>query len=290
LQVADITDKSTVAIICGGGAFPKAVAESVLRQGRKVYLFLLRGFADPALERYPHEWVKLGALASYVRARKEHGLRDIVFIGNLIRPKLSEIGFDWRSLLLLPRIGGIYLGGDNKLLTGVAAIFEENGFRLRGAHEVAPDILMPEGLLTKKKPSAGEMEDIRFGLDLIGAIGRFDVGQAVVIAGRRAVAVEAAEGTSLMLARVAEMRRAGRLRLSNGEGVLVKAPKPGQDLRIDLPAIGINTIEEAKTAELSGIAVIAGESIVADGEAFVGAADAAGLFVIALPRATRAQS
>jgi DUF1009 family protein len=283
------SDTSTVAIICGGGAFPKAVAESVLRQGRKVYLFLLRGFADPALERYPHEWVKLGALASYVSARKQHGLRDIVFIGNLIRPKLSEIGFDWRSLFLLPRIAGIYLGGDNKLLTGVAKIFEENGFRLRGAHEVAPDILIPEGILTKKKPGAGEMEDIRLGLDLVGAIGRFDVGQAVVVAGRRAVAVEAAEGTSLMLARVAEMRKAGRLRIAKGEGVLVKAPKPGQDLRIDLPAIGTNTIEEVRAAELSGIAVIAGESIVADGEAFVAAADAAGLFVIALPRSAGLQ-
>ena len=276
-------DRSPVAIICGGGAFPKAVAESVLRQGRPVYLFLLRGFADPALERHPHEWVKLGSLAAYVGARKKHGLRDIVFIGSLIRPRLSQIGFDWRSLMLLPRLGGMYLGGDNKLLSGAATIFEENGFRLRGAHEVAPDILMPEGVLTRKQPSAGEMDDIRFGFELISAMGPFDVGQAAVIAGRRAIAVEAAEGTTLMLARVTEMRNSGRLDVSNGQGVLVKAPKPGQDLRIDLPAIGENTVLEASAAALSGIAVIAGASIVANGDAFVAAADKAGLFVVALP-------
>lgn len=280
---ADASDHSTVAIICGGGAFPEAVAASVLRQGRPVYLFLLRGFAEPALERYPHEWVKLGSLASYAGARKKHGLRDIVFIGSLIRPKLSQIGLDWRSLILLPRIAGLYLGGDNKLLTGVASIFEENGFRLRGAHEVAPDILMPEGTLTRTKPSASEMEDIRFGFDFIRAIGRFDVGQAAVVAGRRVVAVEAAEGTSLMLERVAELRKSGRLNTATGAGVLVKAPKPGQDLRIDLPAIGVNTISEVSAAGLAGIAVVAGGSIVADNTAFVAAADDAGLFVVALP-------
>jgi DUF1009 family protein len=290
LVAADASDKSPVAIICGGGAFPEAVAKSVLRQGREIYLFLLRGFAEPALEKYPHEWVKLGSLASYVKARKKHGLRDIVFIGSLIRPKLSHIGFDWRSLLLLPRIGGMYLGGDNRLLTGIASIFEENGFLLRGAHEVAPDILMPEGTLTKKKPSAKELEDIRFGFDLVAAMGPFDVGQAAVIAGRRAVAIEAAEGTSLMLTRVAEMRKSGRLSTANGEGVLVKAPKPGQDLRIDLPAIGTNTIAETSAAGLSGIAVVAGASIVADADAFVAAADAAGLFVVSLPASGRVRT
>jgi UDP-2,3-diacylglucosamine hydrolase len=283
-------EKSPVAIICGGGAFPRAVAESVLRQGRPVHLFLLRGFADPGLQCHPHEWVKLGSLAAYVSARKQHGLKDIVFIGSLIRPKLSQIGLDWRSLILLPRIGRLYLGGDNKLLTGVAAIFEENGFRLRGAHEVAPDILMPEGVLTRKQPSADEIEDIQFGFDLVGAMGPFDVGQAVVIAGRRVLSVEAAEGTSLMLARVAEMRRTGRLNVAKGRGVLVKAPKPGQDLRIDLPAIGTNTIAEVSAAGLSGIAVVAGASIVADGDAFTAAADDAGLFVIALPAPARAQT
>ncbi len=280
---ADVSDKSTVAIICGGGAFPEAVVTSILRQGRPVYLFLLRGFAESALERYPHEWVRLGSLASYVGARKKHGLRDIVFIGSLIRPKLSQVGLDWRSLILLPRIAGMYLGGDNKLLTGVASIFEENGFRLRGAHEVAPDILMPEGTLTRTKPSASEMEDIRFGFDFIRAIGPFDVGQATVVAGQRIVAVEAAEGTSLMLERVAELRKIGRLNTAKRVGVLVKAPKPGQDLRIDLPAIGVNTIREVSAAGLSGIAVVAGGSIVADNTAFVAAADDAGLFVVALP-------
>ena len=272
-----------IAIACGGGKFPEAGIASVLRQGRTVFLFLLEGFADPALERYPHVWAKLGSLSKLANAQREHGFKELVLIGDVIRPRISQIGFDWRSLLLLPRAAGIFLGGDDRLLKGAGEIFESYGVKLRGAHEVAPDILMPEGLLTRTKPSADEMEDIRFGFRLLHATGPFDVGQAAVIAKRRAVAIEASEGTSAMLARVADMRANGRLRLGSREGVLVKAPKRNQDRRFDLPAIGLNSIAEAKTAGLAGIALEAGGSIVTDVEEFAAAANHAGLFVIALP-------
>jgi DUF1009 family protein len=281
-------DKSTVAIICGGGAFPAAIADAVLAQGRPVYLFLVKGFADAALERYPHEWVKIGALAKFVASSRKHGAKDIVIIGSSVRPRLSQIGFDWKSALLLPRLARMFLGGDNSLLSGVAKIFEENGLTVRGAHEVAPQILMPEGLATRLLPNAKENEAIEAGRDLLRAIDGFDVGQAVVVAGKRIVAIEGAEGTQGLLARVEEMRRNGRLRLGAREGVLVKLPKPSQDRRLDLPAIGIDTIAQAKAAGLAGIAVEARGSIVVDAQKFVEAAELAGLFVVALPSSVRA--
>lgn len=284
----DAAEKPAVAIICGGGAFPEAVVKAVLKQGRGVYLFLLRGFADPALERYPHEWLKVGSMGKYVAANRKMNLKEIVFIGSLVRPRVRELGLDWETLKLIPRVAKLYLGGDSKLLSGVADIFVERGYVLRGAHEVAPEILIPEGLATNTRPDAREEEDIALGADLLRTIDRFDVGQAVIVAGRRVVAIEGPEGTAGMLERVAHMRRSGRLRLKERDGVLVKIPKPSQDRRIDLPAIGADTLDQAKAAGLAGVAVEALGTIVVDAQKFVEAADVAGLFVVALPPGKRA--
>lgn len=282
-----IADESPVAIISGGGAFPAAVADAVLAQGRPVYLFLIKGFADPSLERYPHEWVKIGALATFVASSRKQGVRDIVIIGSSVRPRLSQIGFDWRSALLLPRLARMFLGGDNSLLSGVAKIFEEHGLIVRGAHEAAPQLLLPEGLATNLTPDAREHEDIETGRRLLHAIDGFDVGQAVVVAGLRIVAIEGAEGTEGLLARVRDMRASGRLRLREREGVLVKIPKPSQDRRLDMPAIGLDTIRQAKEAGLAGIAVEAGGALVLDPQKFIEAAEREGLFVVALaPKAS----
>ena len=151
---------------------------------------------------------------------------------------------------------------------------------LRGAHEVAPEILVPEGILTRRLPSEDDHNDIAKGLALIGAMGPFDVGQAAVVSGAHVVAVEGAEGTDEMLARVADLRRRGRLISPAGHGVLVKAPKPEQDRRIDLPAVGLKTVEAVADAGLAGIAVAAGEAVIADLDTTIAAANGAGLFVV----------
>jgi DUF1009 family protein len=163
------------------------------------------------------------------------------------------------------------------LLRSAAKTLEEYGIVLRGAHEVAPEILVPLGALGRLQPSEGNGEDIVFGLDYLRAAGRFDIGQAVVVSNRHVLAVEAAEGTDGMLARVAELRANGRIR-SRG-GVLVKAPKPQQDRRFDLPSIGPTTVEGAQRAGLSGIAVTAGETVMAEPSTLAAEADRAGLFV-----------
>jgi DUF1009 family protein len=277
-------DAGPVGIICGGGNFPFAVADAAVRTGRPVVLFGIRGWADAtAIARYPHHWAGLGQFGRFRRLARAENCRDIVVIGALLRPSLAQLHPDLATLRYVPRIARLLRGGDDHLLSGVARIFEENGFRLLGAHEVAPDILVPPGTLGRHQPSERDRADIARGLALIRTIGPFDVGQAVVVADNYVLAIEAAEGTDGMLDRVATLRRNRRVRLRNHIGVLVKAPKPAQDRRLDLPSIGARTVAAAADAGLAGIAVEANGAITADLAAFIKAADDAGLFVVGIP-------
>jgi len=275
-----------LAIICGAGKFPFAVADAVIRRGRRVVLFALAGWADPEdVARYPHHWGRLAQLGRFRRLARQDGCRDVVFIGALTRPSIAKLRVDLTTLRLLPRIIAAYRGGDDHLLSGVGRIFEHLGFRLVGAHEVAPEILVPEGRLGRHAPTARDQADIAVGQALIAAMGRFDVGQAVVVAANRVIAVEAAEGTDRMLARIAELRRDGKLHVPDHCGVVVKAPKPTQDRRFDLPSVGARTVEAAAAAGLAGVAVEAKGAITADLQDLIRAADAAGLFLIGIPPA-----
>ena len=274
------TDNGPLAVICGGGALPFAVADAVGKRGRRVVLFAIRGWADPQrVAAYPHHWASFGQFGWFCRVAQREGCRDVVLIGSVVRPAIWKIRPDFKTLRLLPRIVGLLRGGDNRLLKGVAAIFEEHGFRLVGAHEIAPDILMPEGLLGRERPTAGDQADIATALALLEATSPFDVGQAVVVADTRVLAIEAAEGTDRMLARIAELRQGGRIADAR-RGVLVKAAKRGQDRRVDLPSIGPRTVEGAARAGLAGIAVVSGSTIIAEAELTGAVADRERLFVI----------
>ncbi len=274
------TDNGPLAVICGGGALPFAVADAVGKRGRRVVLFAIRGWADPQrVAAYPHHWASFGQFGWFCRVAQREGCRDVVLIGSVVRPAIWKIRPDFKTLRLLPRIVGLLRGGDNRLLKGVAAIFEEHGFRLVGAHEIAPDILMPEGPLGRERPTVGDQADIATALALLEATSPFDVGQAVVVADTRVLAIEAAEGTDRMLARIAELRQGGRIADAR-RGVLVKAAKRGQDRRVDLPSIGPRTVEGAARAGLAGIAVVSGSTIIAEAGLTGAAADRERLFVI----------
>lgn len=270
-----------LAMLCGGGSLPQAVADAAARSGRKVVLFPFRGAASGGwIERYPHHWCYIGQFGKFVRLAKADGCKDVVFIGSLIRPALWQLRFDWGAIKLLPRVVAAFRGGDNHLLSNTGRFVEEAGFNLIGAHEVAPEILVPAGALGRVQPTDSDRADIAAGFDYLRATGPYDVGQAVVVANKHIVAVEAAEGTDNMLARVAEMRAAGRIRTPLGTGVLVKGPKRGQDLRFDMPSIGPQTVEGTAKAGLAGIAVVAGSTIIAEAEQVVAAADRRKIFVI----------
>ena len=280
----DLSQEAPLALICGGGSLPLAVADSVAARRRGVLLFPLHGAANPAdFEHRPHHWLYFGQSGKFARLARAAGCRDVVFIGSLVRPAFWQIRPDFKTLKLMPRVAAAFRGGDDHLLSSIGRLFEQEGFRLLGAHEVAPEILMPQGTLGRVQPSERDRVDIALGLDYLHAAGPYDVGQAVVVAGKHVLAVEAAEGTDQMLARVAEMRATGRVRAPAGSGVLVKAPKHGKDQRFDLPSIGPQTIDGVARAGLAGIAVVAGETIVAEPELLVQAADRANIFVVGAP-------
>lgn len=270
-------------MIIGGGSIPLAVAQAVERRGRRVVLFPVRGWADPAVvEKFRHHWLPLAKAGLFRRHAQAEGCRDVVFVGTALRPPLRSLRIDWLTLRLLPRVVRAYRGGDDHLISNVARIFEDYGFHVVAPHEVAPEILMPEGPIGSLRPSARDEADIARALALLAATGSFDMGQAAIVADNHVLAVEAAEGTDAMVRLVAELRAQGRIATPAGRGVLVKAPKPHQDRRFDLPAIGPRTVEEAARAGLAGIAVVAGGSIVAEPAAVAAAADKAKVFVVGI--------
>ena len=152
-----------------------------------------------------------------------------------------------------------------------------------GIRDVAPDLLMPEGCLTRAVPDESAAADIAIGREVLRALGPYDIGQATVVIDGHVVGVEDIEGTDGLLTRVARLRNEGRIRAKAGRGVLVKVPKSRQDLRFDLPTIGPRTVEGAAAARLAGIAALAGNTIVAEPQAMIETADAAGVFVTGLP-------
>jgi UDP-2,3-diacylglucosamine hydrolase len=275
---------SPVGLIAAGGVMPFAVADSLRQRGIDSVLFALRGICDPKrVERFRHHWISVGQLGRATRLFRAEGCRDLVFIGNLVRPALSEIRLDWGTLRVIGQVWAAFRGGDDHLLSGIGRIFEQDGFRMVGLKEVAPDLLMPEGCLTRSMPDEHAAADIARGREVLAALSPFDIGQAVVVIDGHVVAVEDIEGTDGLLARVARLRAEGRIRAKAGRGVLVKAPKSGQDLRFDLPTVGAKTIEGAAKAGLAGIAIIAGHTIAAESQAMIEAADRAGLFIQGLP-------
>src|SRR5262249_18657910 len=159
---------------------------------------------------------------------------------------------DLAAIRRLPRIARAFRGGDDHLLAGIARMIEDEGFRMRGAHEVAPEILLAEGPLGTRLPNEADRADIARGLDLPAPTGPFDIGQAAVVAGRHVLAIEAIEGTDRMLDRIVTLRQEGRIRVPAGTGVLIKAPKPQQDRRFDLPTLGPETVEAVAPAGVAG--------------------------------------
>ncbi len=268
-------------IVAGGGVLPAKVAAAARAAGREVFIVGLEGFADLAiLAPWPHEIRRLGAAARIIAALREHGCQDVTMIGSVRRPSLLEMRPDAEGAKLLARIGRAAFAGDDGLLAAVIRVLTEEGFNVIGAHDVLREAVGPAGVLTRVRPDAQAMTDIERGVVVTRLLGSADVGQGCVVQQGLVLAVEAIEGTDAMLA------RAGLLRRDGVGGVLVKLVKPGQDKRADLPTIGPDTVRNAIAAGLRGVAFEAGATILAEREACLAAANAAGFFLVGLESAT----
>ncbi|WP_412776187.1 LpxI family protein [Thalassospira lucentensis] len=263
-------------IIAGGGALPARLAAAAKAAGRAVFVVMLDGHAnDPTLESYPQITLRLGAAAKILDAMRAEDCVDIVLAGKVARPSFSAMRPDWRATKLLMKVGMKALGDDG-LLRLVGQELEREGFRLIGAHEILTDLAVEEGVLGTVQPDEQAMSDAKHGLSVARILGQADVGQGCVVQQGLVLALEAIEGTDEMLRRSALYKREGV------GGVLVKSAKPQQDKRLDLPAIGLKTIEESHKAGLRGIALLAGGTMIIDREAVLARADALGMFIVGL--------
>src|SRR5262249_50552378 len=182
---------SPVGLIAGGGLLPFAVADSLAARGASSVLFALRGVCDAReVARFRHHWISIGQLGRATRLFRAEGCRDLVFIGTLTRPALSEIRLDWGTLRVLKQVWAAFRGGDDHLLSGIGRILEQDGFRMVGIRDIAPDLLMPAGCLTRAAPDAQAEADIAKGREVLRALSPFDIGQAVVVIDGHVVGVE----------------------------------------------------------------------------------------------------
>lgn len=266
-------------ILACAGPLPLEVADAAQRQGRSVHIVAIEGFASGDVARFPHERVKLGQLGQLLASFERAGARELVIAGAMQRPDLLGLRIDWGFVRNLGTILSLTRGGDDSVLRRVIRFFEGQGFRVVGAGDVAPGLLAPEGMLGGQPPSSQHEAAIEQAARLIRMLGPFDVGQAAVATDRGIVAVEGARGTDAMLGDLGP----GGLGAGLGQGgVLVKLAKPDQEMRIDLPTIGPETVRRAAAAGLAGIAVGAGRTIVLERARVIEATDAAGLFVAGL--------
>src|SRR5580692_1143546 len=223
---------SPVGLIAAGGVMPFAVADSLIARGINPILFALRGSCDPVkVARFRYHWISIGQISRLTKLLRSENCRDLVFIGTLVRPALSEIRLDWGTLRAISHVLSAFRGGDDHLLSGIGRIFERDGFRMVGIKDVAPDLLVPVGALTHAIPDAKATADIAKGRAVLAALGPFDIGQAAIVIDGHVVGVEDIEGTDGLLARVARLRGERRVRANSRRGVLVKGPKSEQDLR-----------------------------------------------------------
>lgn len=266
-------------IIAGGGELPVVLAEHMAATQRPYFVARIAPMADPALEKYPGAAHGLGAMGARMDAMREAGCDAVVLLGQVARPDLKTLQLDEVAMSMLPAILAAMPHGDDALLRAVLSEHEKAGFRVVGAEQAMSDLLAPPGAWGAIAPIAAQLADITKAAKVAAASGAFDIGQGVVVCDGLVLAVEAQEGTDAMLRRVAELPTTIRGTQQARRGVLLKRPKPIQERRIDLPTIGVRTIEGAANAGLAGVAVEAQGALAVRRADIIAAANRAGIFV-----------
>lgn len=267
--------QAPLGIIAGSGGLPRQMVERCVRSGRAVFMVAIEGDTDAqTVENVPHVWVNLGAVGTAIEALKQAGVKELVLAGKINRPAISSLRPDAIGARLVAKLGFSLFGGDAAIFKTIVAFLEEFGFRIIGSEEVMEELIAPQGPLGQQIPDKQARKDIELGAKLVRAVGEFDVGQAVIVKNGLVLGIEAAEGTDALIERCAAFNN------ENKGGVLVKARKPIQEERVDLPTIGEQTIMLIHRAGFSGIAVEAKHSLIVNRREVIRLADSLGLFVI----------
>ncbi len=270
-------------LIAGGGSLPITLAGHCRSVGRPYFVLRLKGFAEQALAADDGVDVGMAELGRGINALRRAGVQAVCFAGHVARPDLGNLKPDFRGLKALPGAIAAARKGDDALLSFLLREFESEGFLIEGAHEVMRGLTLQEGPLGRLSPPPSIQPDVDRAFQAARAIGAMDIGQGAVACDGLILAVEAQEGTDAMLSRVASLPQALRGAPELPRGVLAKASKPGQELRVDLPTIGPETVRRAAAAGLAGIAGEAGRILVVDRDETQRLADELGLFVVGVP-------
>ncbi len=275
-KLMPISSIQALGIIAGGGTLPEKLVSSCAQLGIKPFIIGFEGQTDPALLKgHNHLWSRLGASGKTIKYLKSHNIKDIVFIGSIHRPNIFELAPDLRTAKFFAKVS-LKAMGDDSLLSSIRVELEKEGFKLHGVHKFVKNLLAPEGVIGKYKPTKKDWIDIERGITVSQKIGALDIGQSVIVQGGAVLGVEAIEGTNHLISRCGALKRDGR------GGVLVKSCKPQQDQDFDLPTIGVETIKYAAKAGLEGIAIHAEHSLFVNPEEIIELADKHKIFVIGL--------
>lgn len=270
------TNCRKLGIIAGGGNIPQMLINECINQNIDFVVLGIEGNADKNLfdgAKFPYKWIRLGQAGTGFKYFVEQKVQDVVMIGTIRRPSFFDIVPDLRTTAFFARIGAKALGDDG-LLRAVVEEIEKDGMSVKGVHEVMPDILIKEGVLTKRRPSKQDLIDIKRGVEAALTLGKLDIGQAVIVQQGLVLGVEGIEGTDELIRRCKDYRRKG------DGGVLVKLRKPQQDMRIDLPTIGSRSVERAHETGLEGIIVHAGNGLIVDEKETIDLANKYGMYIV----------
>ena len=268
----------TLGIIAGEGEMPISVIKAAVL--KKIPFVVLNISKRKIRKKSNIEVINLsvGEIGRGIDFLKKHKCQKIVFAGRPNRPKFSELKIDYKGLRFLPKIMSSLKIGDSAIFSSIINIFESQGFKVIAPQDIANDLVSKEIFLTSKRPSKQDIFDIKKGISIMKLIGKFDIGQAIIVSNGLIVAIEGIEGTDSLIKRskilLDKLGSKGKK-----QGVLVKLPKPTQDRRIDLPTIGTRTVELCKKINLSGIAVQSNGTIILGKSKIIKSANKKGLFL-----------
>lgn len=273
---------SKLGLIAGNGTFPLLVLDAARAQGNEVVVAAIKEEASPEIERHGAArvyWMSLGELSKLIDTFQQEGVTRAIMAGQVKHKQIfSSIKPDWRLAKVLLSLG---TRNTDSLIGAVAKVLADEGITLENSTSLLEPLLAREGVLTRRPPTEDELRNIEYGRAVALHLAQYDIGQTVVVAGAACVAVEAMEGTDATIARAGLLMTelAGEASTLGRELTVVKVAKPNQDMRFDVPVVGVRTIEVMQQAGATCLAVDGGKCLFLDGERVIEAADRAGIAI-----------
>jgi len=270
-----------IGLIAGSGQFPVIFARAALEKGLRIHVAAYKDEADPALGEIVDslEWFYVGQIKKMINYFHTHHVTQAVMMGAIKKPRMfTHVRPDTKAIALIAAMRHTH---DDALLRGFADLLHKEGIQIKPSTFLLPEMLAPEGVWTKRKPSKKERKDIELGWSIAKAVGQLDIGQCIVLREGSVLAVEAIEGTDATISRGGD--------LGHGQAVVVKVCKPNQDMRFDVPAVGLKTIETMHRAGARTLALEAAKAVVFDRQAMIKLADKHKISIVAMTDEDRSE-